>query len=260
MEPVVGEVVGEEQQHPDPPVVRVEPERRQLVQRGVDRDHDELPDDVDRHVAEPHRDARARVAQLVADEVVLVVVAEGDRLDHEQQDEERDRVVQDLDHQALERSSSSRAERVRLVGVSVGDRARRARGSRRGRAARRRRAPRRREHLLAGDAACSARAGRRGCPRRRRSGPRTPRRACCARRGRPPRRACSARASQLGALHGVRARAARRAASAPTLARISMHRPLDAPASAGRRRRRAPAAAPARRGAASPGPASRRPG
>ena len=60
------------------------------------------------HVAEPHGDARAGVVELVADEVVLVVVAEGQRLDHEQQHEERDRVVEDLDHQAL-RSSSSRA-------------------------------------------------------------------------------------------------------------------------------------------------------
>ena len=59
--------------------------------------------------------------ELVADEVVLVVVAEADRLDHQQQHEERDRVVEDLDHQTRALQEVAR-ERVRLVGVVGGDR------------------------------------------------------------------------------------------------------------------------------------------
>ncbi len=99
VEPVVGEVVGEEEQHPGERVAGVEAQRRQLVDDHVEPEHGELPDRVDEHVAEPERQARPRVADLVADQVVLVArVAERESLDDQQEDEEGDRVVEDLGH------------------------------------------------------------------------------------------------------------------------------------------------------------------
>ncbi len=76
VEPVVGEVVGEEEKDPDPPVAGVEAKRRQLVKRDVRGEDGELPDEVDRDVPEPHRERGLRVARLEADQVVVVVVAE----------------------------------------------------------------------------------------------------------------------------------------------------------------------------------------
>ena len=72
--------------------------RRATVYGGEDR---ELPDRVDRDVAEPHREARPGVARLEPDQVVVVVVprCRNERYSSdEQQDEERDRVVEDLGH------------------------------------------------------------------------------------------------------------------------------------------------------------------
>jgi hypothetical protein len=114
VKPVVREVVGEEEREPGQRVAGVQPQRRQLVQRGVDRDDHELPADVDHGVAQAHGQRRAGVAQVVAEQLVVVVVQVPERrvLGDEQQDEEGDRVVEDLAHRALpgiERSSRSRA-------------------------------------------------------------------------------------------------------------------------------------------------------
>ncbi len=102
VEPVVGEVVGEEEQHPGQRVARIHPQRRQLVDQRVERDDDELPGDVDDDVAGAEQEARAGVGRVVADHVLLVAgVAERERLDRQQQDEEGDRVVEDLGHGSI---------------------------------------------------------------------------------------------------------------------------------------------------------------
>jgi hypothetical protein len=91
VEPVVREVVSEEERDPRQRVAGVEAQRRQLVQRRVHRDDDDLPPDVDDHVDEAHRERGARVAGREADEVVLVVVEVPERrlLRDEQHHEER---------------------------------------------------------------------------------------------------------------------------------------------------------------------------
>ena len=100
MEPVVGEVVGEEEEHPDPPIAVVEAKRGQLVEGDEDREDDELPGDVDDDVAEPHGEARLRVAFLKADVLAIVVakVLERHVLGDQEEDEDRDRVVENLRH------------------------------------------------------------------------------------------------------------------------------------------------------------------
>lgn len=100
VEPVVGEVVGEEEQHVGPPLVGRHPQRRQLVEPGVDDEHDQLPDRVDDDVAAAHGQARARVARLVADQVVVAEVLEREQLHDEQQHKGGDRVVKDLGHRS----------------------------------------------------------------------------------------------------------------------------------------------------------------
>jgi hypothetical protein len=100
VEPVVGEVVGEEQQRVGPPHVGRHPQRRQLVEPRVDADHRQLPDEVDRDVAAAHRQAGAGVLGLVADQLLVAGVLEGEQLDDEQQHEGRDRVEDQLRHAA----------------------------------------------------------------------------------------------------------------------------------------------------------------
>jgi hypothetical protein len=70
------------------------------VERDVRRQHDELPDHVDEHVADPHGEAGGGVRRVVADEVEVVLrgVAVGERLDREQQQEGRDGVDDEVDH------------------------------------------------------------------------------------------------------------------------------------------------------------------
>src|SRR6185436_19430015 len=91
----------EEQQHPGPPVAGAEPKRGELVERGVGREYDGLPAEVDEHVAEAHREARARVGGVVADLVVVVVAREVERepFDDEQQDEGGDGGDDQVDHE-----------------------------------------------------------------------------------------------------------------------------------------------------------------
>jgi hypothetical protein len=127
VEPVVGEVVGEEEQQVGPPLVGRHPQRRQLVEPDVDEDDDELPDRVDDDVAAAHRQARSRVARLVADEIVVADVLEREQLDDEQQHKGRDRVEDQLRHapnlvpkppsrsRRSPRSTRSPAERVRCL-------------------------------------------------------------------------------------------------------------------------------------------------
>jgi hypothetical protein len=100
VEPVVGKVVGEEEKRVGPPHVRRHPQRRQLVEAGVDGDDDQLPDGVDGDVAAAHRQAGAGVPRLVADQLLVPRVLEREQLDHEQQHERRDRVEDQLRHAA----------------------------------------------------------------------------------------------------------------------------------------------------------------
>ena len=102
MEPVVGEVVGEEEEDPDPPVAWVEPERSQLVDGDIRGEDRELPDEVDRHVPKPHRQRGLGVPRLEPDQVFVVVVAEvavRQILHREERQEVRNRVVEDLRHE-----------------------------------------------------------------------------------------------------------------------------------------------------------------
>ena len=73
VEPVVGEVVGEEEQDVGPPPVGGHPQRGQLVEGRVGDQHHQFPGRIDDHVAAAHREAGAGVAGLVADQVVIVV-------------------------------------------------------------------------------------------------------------------------------------------------------------------------------------------
>ena len=98
VEPVVGEVVGEEEQHVGPPLVGRHPQRAQLVEPDVDDDHRSFPDGVDDDVAAAHRQAGAGVARLVADQLLVPRVLEGEQLDDEQQHEGGDRVDDQVDH------------------------------------------------------------------------------------------------------------------------------------------------------------------
>ena len=69
---VVGQVVGEEQRDPRPPRVGRQLQRADHVDGRVDRGHHQLPRRPDAQVADAHRQARAGVAALVADGLVLV--------------------------------------------------------------------------------------------------------------------------------------------------------------------------------------------
>jgi hypothetical protein len=95
VERVVGQVVGEEEEHERPPRAGREMERAEQVDAGVERGGRELPDARDDQVAGAHRQAGARVVGLVADVPGLVLVlvrraAEGERLERHREEEEGD--------------------------------------------------------------------------------------------------------------------------------------------------------------------------
>ena len=71
---VVGQVVGEEQDHPCPPRFGGQLQGAQEVDAGVDRGHHQLPRGPDAQVADAHGQARARVVALVAHVSRLVLV------------------------------------------------------------------------------------------------------------------------------------------------------------------------------------------
>jgi hypothetical protein len=89
VERVVGEVVGEEQEHERPPRAW-QVERAEHVDAGVERGGGEFPDARDDQVARAHRQAGARVAGLVPDVLALVRrAAQGERLQGHREEEER---------------------------------------------------------------------------------------------------------------------------------------------------------------------------
>ncbi|MDT0261343.1 hypothetical protein RM423_08035 [Jatrophihabitans sp. DSM 44399] len=95
---VIGQVIGEEHDSPGPPGVRAQPQRRQLVQRGVDHQYDQPPEQVDHRVADAHQQAGPSVGRAVTahrvgllTEAELVVVQDVDRDDLERKEHHENR-------------------------------------------------------------------------------------------------------------------------------------------------------------------------
>ncbi len=86
--PVVEEVLGEEHQRHGPPQ-HGHPQGRQFVDRHVDGQDGDLPQQVEPEAAEPHGDAGGGVLRLVPGGVLVRMEAVADHLDHGEQHEGR---------------------------------------------------------------------------------------------------------------------------------------------------------------------------
>jgi hypothetical protein len=84
--PVVEEVLREQHQRDRPPQDG-HPQRRQCVDRAVDGDDRELPQEVEEETAESHAEARRGVLRLVARGVLVRMDPDADHLDHGEEDE-----------------------------------------------------------------------------------------------------------------------------------------------------------------------------
>ena len=103
--PVVRVIVREEQQHPHPPRLLGQAQRREAVQRGVDRHDDALPQQIDQDVPDAHAQAGDRVARpvpgvLVRRVVVVTQVPVRGPLDQQGQQEDGDRGADQVKHGA----------------------------------------------------------------------------------------------------------------------------------------------------------------
>jgi hypothetical protein len=84
--PVVEEVLAEQHQRDRPPQDG-HAQRGEFVDRGVDRDDRDLPEEVEDEAPEPHAETRRGVLRLVARRVLVGVDAHADHLDHGEQHE-----------------------------------------------------------------------------------------------------------------------------------------------------------------------------